>query len=158
MPPPGAAVPILHVRAGESASDAQGRGPSRSAASALLEQGARVLVRFSLETDGVTRSMTGWALLDTGASATCIEEGVARELALPVGGTCPVTSATEASATRNTHPVLVEVLGTAVRMHVPEAISVPLGSHDLLGLIGRDVLGSCCLVYNGIPGEITLCS
>lgn len=160
-------MPILHLRPGADPDSVEGTVPQESAADALIEAGARVRVRLSLvrdsgETLGAGNptapwSVTGWALLDTGASTSCVDEAAARELRLPVVGTCEVTSATQAFVVREAHPVRIEIVDAPLAGVVPQAIAAPLGAHGLVALIGRDLLGSCCLVYNGLPGEVTLC-
>jgi predicted aspartyl protease len=96
------------------------------------------------------------ALLDTGATSTCIDDTAARQLQLPVVNVVHVASASHASTPQNVYPIQVEVVGLPISIEAPNAIGAALSPQGLLALIGRDVLQHCTLFYNGITGEITL--
>lgn len=112
-------MPILHVQIAGQAKTPDGktlqvpppvallmRGPvlqvsvtlEQSAAKALLQQGKQV-----------PEPKTGWALIDTGASATCVDEQVAKDLGLPVIDTGQMASASHAQSDCNVYPVQINV-------------------------------------------------
>ena len=120
-------------------------GIARSMATQLLQQG-QIL----------PQPISGLALIDTGASATCIDEAVAQQLQLPVVDTVMMASASHASTPQNVYPIQIEVVGLPFIIDAPRAIGAALDNQELLLLIGRDVLQQCTLFYNGVTGEITL--
>jgi predicted aspartyl protease len=103
----------------------------------------------------VPSPVPGLALIDTGASATCIDDALAQQLQLPVIDVVNMTSASHASTQQNIYPVLIEVVG-GIRIDVPRAIGANLATQNLVALIGRDFLQHCTLFYNGPAGAITL--
>jgi predicted aspartyl protease len=96
------------------------------------------------------------ALIDTGASSTCIDEQAAQQLQLPVVNVVNVASASHSSTPQNVYPIQIEVAGLPISIEAPNAIGAALSAQGLLALIGRDVLQHCTLFYNGLTGEITL--
>jgi len=99
---------------------------------------------------------TGLALIDTGASVTCIDETAAQQLKLPVVDVVTIGSASHASAQASVYPISIDIAGLPISIDAPRAVGAALASQGLLLLIGRDVLQFCTLFYNGITGEITL--
>lgn len=94
------------------------------------------------------------ALIDTGASNTCIDQQAALKAELPVIDMAMMTSASHAE-----HDVPV----FAARLVIPEfnidtdyALGANLDGQNLIALIGRDVLQSAVLVYNGTDGTVSL--
>jgi predicted aspartyl protease len=130
------------------------RGPCLQASLTLFQPMAQAMLQ---EGRAVPEPASGFALLDTGASHTCVDEQTARELHLPVVDTATMASASHASTSANVYPVTIEIAGLPIPIHAPHAIGGELRSQGLLALIGRDVLQSCTLFYNGVSGEITLC-
>ncbi len=114
----------------------------QNAGAALLAQGKAVGTR------------TGWALIDTGASNTCIDEQAATELALPVIDVGNMQSASHDKHPCNIYPV--KVVTAVVTLNSPRTMGAALASQGLLVIIGRDVLQSCNLFYNGPAGQFTL--
>ena len=102
------------------------------------------------------------ALVDTGASATCIDPSVPVALGLtPTGNismTTPSTGTTPHSA--DVYDVALLIPGpTFPPLTLP---TIPVAAVDLLqaqgfhALIGRDILGACVFHYNGAVGTFTL--
>ena len=87
---------------------------------------------------------TGFALIDTGATSTCIDDAAAR-LRLPAIDVVAVASASHASTQQNVHPIQIEIIGLPITISAPRAIAAPLAAQGLLVLIGRDVLQHCTL-------------
>ena len=96
----------------------------------------------------------GWALIDTGASNTCIDELAAKELGLPVIDIGTMLSATHDKVPCNIYPVLIST--PIVNLNSPRTMGAALAGQGLLVLIGRDVLARCNLFYNGPIGQFTL--
>jgi len=158
-------VPVLNLQF-----NAQGRGPDgqpipRPPSIALAARGPCVQVQIGtarpiaqqLLQQGKTLPppVSGLALIDTGASATCIDEDAARSLALPVTNVVQVSSASHASSPQNVHPTQIEMIGLPLAIDA-NAIAAPLAAQGLIALIGRDVLRHCTLFYNGPAGAISL--
>jgi len=97
---------------------------------------------------------TGWALIDTGASNTCVDEQAAKELGLPVIDVGTMLSATHERVPCNIYPV--QVATPIVSLNSPRTMGAALAAQGLLVLIGRDVLQRCNLFYNGPIGQFTL--
>lgn len=131
----------------------QQRGPCLQASVGLLQSMAQALIQ---QGDQVPAPRAGVALIDTGASDTCIEEQTARDLGLPVVDQVTMASASQSSSPRNVYPITIEITGLPFPMNAPRAIGAELAPQGLILLIGRDALQFCTLFYNGITGEITL--
>lgn len=94
------------------------------------------------------------AMIDTGASSSVIQEGLAAQIGLqPIG----VAKVNTPSSTN------VECYEYAVRFAFPNnvvvaatVIEAPLKGQHIQGLIGRDVLEHALLVYIGYTGQFTL--
>jgi predicted aspartyl protease len=99
---------------------------------------------------------SGVALIDTGASVTCIDDEAAKQLGLPVIDVVSIASASHSSTPQNVYPVALEILGGQVLIESVLAIGGPLKVQGLLALVGRDVLRFCTLHYNGLVGQFTL--
>ncbi len=110
------------------------------------------------------------ALLDTGAERTCVDPTVIAQLNLPTrkpGFTAsPGVSVGPAIFGGSTfgfsyeaglvilHPVTKPPSNLVI--HELEVDSLPLAAFGIEAVIGRDVLASCVLVYNGPAGSATL--
>ncbi|MBI3576010.1 MAG: retropepsin-like domain-containing protein [Gammaproteobacteria bacterium] len=130
-----------------------GRGPC-----VQVQVGVAQLIAQQLLQQGkvVPQPAPGLALIDTGASTTCIDDAVAQALGLPVTNVVQVASASHASTPQNVHPAQIEFIGLPLAIAAPNAIVAPLAAQGLIALIGRDVLQHCTLFYNGPAGSISL--
>jgi predicted aspartyl protease len=97
---------------------------------------------------------SGLALIDTGASSTCIDEQAAKDLGLPVIDVANMQSASHEKHQCNVYPV--QIITPIVTLNAPRAVGAALASQGLLVLIGRDVLQNSNLFYNGPMGQFTL--
>jgi predicted aspartyl protease len=100
--------------------------------------------------------VSGFALIDTGASVTCIDNAKALELGLPVVDTMKMMSASHTAIDQPAYPINIEIIGTQMQFGLPKAMGANLASQGLLALIGRDVLALFTMFYNGPTGQITL--
>jgi predicted aspartyl protease len=100
--------------------------------------------------------VSGVALIDTGATSTCIDDDIAKQLNLPVIDVVSIASASHANSMQNVYPALIEVLGINIKFNALRAIGVPLANQGIQVLIGRDLLQVCTLFYNGMIGSFTL--
>lgn len=102
----------------------------------------------------VPDAIHGQALIDTGASNTCVDQQAAVKAGLPLIDMAVMTSATHAQ-----HDVPV----FAAKLVIPDfsidaeyALGANLDDQNLIALIGRDVLQEAVLVYNGTAGTVSL--
>ena len=159
-------MPILHTQLNAQAKTPQGQvvqvppsvvlqrqGPCVQVAVGLAESIAKQLLQ---QRKILPKPVSGIALIDTGATSTCIDDAVAVQLQLPVVNVVNVASASHASTAQNVYPIQIEVVGLPISIEASNAIGAALAPQGLLALIGRDVLQHCTLFYNGITGEITL--
>ena len=159
-------MPILHVQY-----DAEGQTPDGKTIQipprvVLLQNGPCVQVVIGLaqsfaeqiiqQGQTVPQPVSGMALVDTGASTTCIDDALAQQLGLPVIDVVQMTSASHAGTQANVYPIQMEIVGSPIKVNVPRAIGANLTPQGIVALIGRDYLQHCTLFYNGITGEITL--
>ena len=96
------------------------------------------------------------ALLDTGASGTCIDVEAAKEIQLPIIDHGLMMSASHTQIPCNIYPVQIELVGFKIKFNVARCAGASLNDQQLVLLIGRDVLAMCTLFYNGGAGQITL--
>jgi predicted aspartyl protease len=102
----------------------------------------------------------GWALIDTGATRTCVDNNLLNQLGMQATGT--VTTGTAAGPTSQLlYPAKLSVPGARLEIDFGSVIGVNLSGQSIAGqdvvvLLGRDVLSRCILVYNGPGGLFTL--
>jgi len=104
----------------------------------------------------VRAAITGLALIDTGAVATCVDETVAQQLGVAPIDVVRISSASHAQADKSVYPVRLRLLGTTIEVAASRAIGVPLQPQGFIALLGRDFLERFVLIYNGPAGEMTL--
>jgi predicted aspartyl protease len=159
-------VPILNVQLGGEARANDGRSIPIPPQLALTQRGPVVQVTVSigqaiaqqiLQQGGtLPPPVSGLALIDTGATSTCVDDAAAQQLQLPAIDVVTIASASHSSTEQNVYPISVEVVGLPIAINAPRAIGAPLQPQGLLVLIGRDLLQHCVLVYNGISGSFSL--
>lgn len=104
----------------------------------------------------VPASVTGLALIDTGASSTCIDADTATKMNLPVIDVVSMTSASHAATMQNVYPIQIEIIGVPIIVNADRAMGAALSAQGLLAIIGRDVLQHCIFVYNSVTGSFSL--
>ncbi len=159
-------MPILHIQYDGKAQASDGKVVQIPPSIALLQHGPIVQVVVGLaqsftdqllqQGQSLPQPIAGNALIDTGASMTCIDELAAQNLSLPAIDVVQMTSASHDSIQQNVYPIQMQIVGSPIRVEVPRAIGANLATQGLLALIGRDYLQHCTLFYNGLTGGITL--
>jgi hypothetical protein len=104
------------------------------------------------------------ALVDTGASCTCVDPSVLKDgLKLTPTGSVTVNSPTTGATPHDAEQYdialyIPSVAGQPVLVFetIPVVSSILLNAQGFHALIGRDILRLCLLVYNGTLGNFTL--
>lgn len=133
---------------------------------ALLALGPRVQitisptqdqVKFLVDSGGsVPAPVSGLAMIDTGASITCIDTDAAAGAGLAVVDSGPMSSATHPNEIVPIYAGVMLILGFPHDFHTNRAYGATLQGQGLIALIGRDVLSSAILVYNGPDDSFSL--
>ena len=157
-------MPILHSQIAAQAKTPDGKVIQVPLATALQLRGPILQVSLTIEQNAgkglvaqgktVPAPKSGLALIDTGASNTCVDEQTAKDLGLPVIDVANMQSASHEKHSCNVYPV--QIITPIVTLNAPRAMGAALASQGLLVLIGRDVLQNCNLFYNGPAGQFTL--
>jgi hypothetical protein len=105
------------------------------------------------------------ALVDTGASCTCVDPAVLRDgLRLTPTGSVPINTPTTGATPHNADQYDIALIIPPATAEEPPLIfqTIPVVSSSLLhsqgfhALIGRDILKQCILIYNGSVGTFSL--
>jgi predicted aspartyl protease len=157
-------MPILHAQAQARGRDNTGNEIELPPVLALQVRGPVLQVSVSIELNAakalssqgksLPTPKSGLALIDTGASQTCVDDQSAAELGLPVIDVGYMISATHERVPCNVFPL--SIVTPIMTLNSPRTMGASLASHGLLVLIGRDVLMNCTLHYNGANGQWTL--
>jgi hypothetical protein len=105
----------------------------------------------------------GVALVDTGASRTCVDETVIQQLGIKSAGRGDVGSA-DGISQRELYPARLVFPNTNLsKIECSHLAGLNLGwtvaldsKKKVIALIGRDILGDCLFVYDGPRGTFTL--
>jgi len=159
-------VPILHIQISGQAKAPNGQTIAFPPATVLAQRGPVVQVTVSVEQhiaqqllqqgQQLPTPVSGLALIDTGATGSCVDEAAAQALGLPVVDVATMASASHSATQHNVYPIQIEVTGLPITFNAPRAIGAPLAAQGLLVLLGRDLLQMSTLFYNGITGSFTL--
>lgn len=150
--------PILNIRIAAKVRDQQGKEIPTPDGFGLAKIGPRIPVTIFapvIEGESDSAPISGQALIDTGASVTCIDRQAAEKAGLVVVGEAPMTSATHESE-------IVPLYAGSLRINglpdykMKKAYGANLDPQGLVALIGRDMLASCVLIVNGLEGTVTL--
>ena len=108
-----------------------------------------------IESEETSNSESGLALIDTGALVTSVDIELAEKLGLTVVDTRPMTSAT-GTEVMPVFAARIDIQSGGVGIDAEAAIGARLAPMNIAVLLGRDVLRSGILVYNGPAGIISL--
>ncbi len=158
-------MPILHSTSQRKVRDGGGHEHSLRPAEALAQNGPLVSVTLSLLKEH-TRALTekgqnisppivGLALIDTGASLTCVDKATAEKVGMAIVGTGQMTSATHEKHIVPIFAGLIDIAGFG-QIQMLEGFGAALVNQGLIALIGRDVLKHTIFIYNGAAGTISL--
>jgi hypothetical protein len=105
---------------------------------------------------------TGTFLIDTGASCSCVDPGIIAGLGLQPTGRVAISTPSTAGTLHFCDQFDISIFipsAVATVGHLIPAIPVVethLRPQGIDGLIGRDVLKDCTLIYNGTAGLFTI--
>lgn len=134
-------------------------GPLLKARFTVSEARAAALVREGMELPNVPAAT---ALLDTGASCTCVDPSILAALGLTPKGEADVLtpSTTEGPERADEYDcglfIFAETTENPYFVRNIPVLASPLRQQGIDALIGRDVLAKCVLVYNGSTSIYTL--
>lgn len=105
--------------------------------------------------------VSGTFLLDTGASCTCVDPALVAPLGLVPTGSVPIQTPSTAGTLHhcNQYDVAIFLANGSAGGFFIDAIPVietHLASQGIDGLIGRDILDRCTLIYNGSAKTLSL--
>lgn len=159
-------MPILHTQMMGEGQDKDGKKIVLPPSVALIIRGPILQVNIGLEdsmaaqlvqnNQQVPQPVSGFALVDTGASGTCIDEAIAQKLGLPVIDKVKMASASHDATEVNVYPVMLEFVGFKIRINAQRVVGASLANQGLAVLFGRDLLQKFTVFYNGLTGEITM--
>jgi predicted aspartyl protease len=159
-------VPILTFQLAGQAQTPDGKTIAVAPAGMLQRRGPVIQVSITAE-ESIAKNLAqlgktlpppkaGWALIDTGASVTCVDDQAARDLGLPIIDVVGMWSASHAQTQQNVYPVQITIPALGFNLQAPRAVGAALDAQGLILLIGPDVFQMCTLFYNGPAGQITL--
>lgn len=102
------------------------------------------------------------ALVDTGASCTCVDPTHLEALGLSPTGTVQVHTPTPVEAPSQSYQydvgmfIMADATEPPLVLDTLPVVASSLGQQGIDALIGRDILSRCVLVYNGKIGQFTL--
>lgn len=96
------------------------------------------------------------ALIDTGASDSCVDSDLARDLSLPIANRKDIAGL-HASAMSNVHLAQLYIPGLNLVIDGQFfGARLASGGHQHLAIIGRDILRHLSMAYDGTTGSVTL--
>ena len=99
----------------------------------------------------------GRALIDTGASGSAVDERIIQALGIQPVGQCSLATPSQATGVASLYRVKVSFPQTTFSGAAEwTVIGCELASQGISALIGRDILASCVLIYNGPARTFTL--
>lgn len=103
----------------------------------------------------IPNCIRGDALVDTGASITCVDLLLIKSLGLqPISSGQVLTP--QGSAIQGIYPVKIVFAGTSIAFNLNAVMGSDLSGQNIVALIGRDILSYCVIVYNGAFGNFSL--
>ena len=159
-------MPILNTQISAEQKDEDGNIITAPLSAGLQLLGPRIQITLlpletqlkSLASKGksLPPPIAGLALIDTGASSTCIDQKAAEDAGLAIVDSGPMSSATHDNEIVPIYAGRVDIVGMSITVSANRAYGANLKSQGLIALIGRDILSKCVLVYNGLEGSFSL--
>ena len=118
--------------------------------------------RLALEKAGlpIPSFVQGTFLLDTGASGTCVDPALVAPLSLHPSGQVaiqtPSTNGTPVHCNQYDVAIYIPLDSTGFMIGAVPILETGLASQGIDGLIGRDIINRCTLIYNGSAGFLSL--
>ncbi len=115
---------------------------------------------LTAQNQSIPAPVTGWALIDTGATRSCVDSKAITNLGVnPIGVT--TTGTAGGRVQQHLYPARFRFPGEALELEFSSVIGVDLSGQSIAGrdiivLLCRDVLSRCVLIYNGPGGFFTL--
>ncbi|MCG6553078.1 MAG: hypothetical protein L7F77_12195 [Candidatus Magnetominusculus sp. LBB02] len=102
----------------------------------------------------IPQAITGWGLIDTGATITAVDASIIESLGLlPIDRGVVLTP--QGSAEQDIFSLRLTLSGLTTA-NVSKAFGSKLKEQGFIALIGRDILKHCVFVYNGTTGSCSL--
>ncbi len=141
--------------------------PNQPVSDVLVSLGPRVQVVVhatdkhaqALKAAGIgVQAVSGWGIIDTGATRTAVDGTVARRVGLPSVGKSISVSVNDAQEVRTyAGKVTIKANGLEISIGSNEMQGLDLKERlGIIALIGRDLLSAGVLVYNGTDGSFSL--
>lgn len=128
-------------------------GPAFPVTMTLLDESLQALID---QGHPPPEPVTGLALIDTGATVSCFDIESARRAQLPVVGNAFIGSVTQERQEVPAFAGKILIAGS-ININLNNGAGANLGAFDgLVALIGRDLLQSALLTYNGPDGSISI--
>ena len=99
--------------------------------------------------------LSGMALIDTGATSSVVDGSVVSALGVNPVGTAQVGTAA-GTVTQPVYPIRVQLQGVNLVVNFSRVTGAPLRAMGLVALLGRDMLSSMTMYYDGPNSEYTL--
>src|SRR2546430_7833198 len=90
------------------------KGPEVQISVTIADQIAQQLI---IQGKQIPPPKAGAAIIDTGASMTCLDEEIAKELQLPVVNVVNLSSASHASPKANVYPIRIQIAGLPLALN-----------------------------------------
>ncbi len=156
-------MPVFNGRIGGESQDQQGNIITLQPSEAMRHVGPIMPVILtplgaSPQQSGDTAlSVSGQALIDTGAMTTCVDAEAAKQVGLAIVGSGYINSATHADQEVPIFAGSLHIEGASMAAEFTQAFGANLAAHQgIVALIGRDLLSRCVLVYNGPDDSFSL--
>jgi hypothetical protein len=156
-------MPVLNIRAslsddkdGEKSGQTalQNTGPLLPVTLAMTDETHRGYLQRS---ESPPPSVQGLAMIDTGALASCFDIQAATRAGLPIVGQADMSSTSHANQKVPVFSGKLLIGPNMIAAQLERAVGVNLAAFQgLVALIGRDLLGTATLHYNGPDGTVTL--
>jgi len=101
----------------------------------------------------IPQPVSGLTLIDTGASVSVVDLSVLRNLNISPIGVASV-STTAGTAQQNLYPARFRLPRAVI--DISAVLGADLSAHQIIALIGRDILSGFLMIYHGPAGRITL--